>query len=390
MTDVAIVGAVRTAIGSFGGSLRSVAVNDLGRLIIESAISHAGIEPAVVDEVILGHVFRTGDTSPNMGRVAAIKAGLPVETPAFVLTKNCGSSMRAVSIASQIIKAGDADIMIACGVENMSMAAYLLPNARWGLRIGALTMTDQLAMVDPIAGIPMWKTAENVAKKYNITRSMQDEFALSSQQKAENAIKTGRFEDEIVPVHISKGREQKNFKIDEHPRFGTSFEKLSSLKPAFIPEGTVTAGNASGINDAASAIVLASGKAVMRYGLKPLGFVSAVASVGVDPAYMGIGPIPASRRAMEKAKLSMDEIGLVELNEAFASQAVYCAKELSIPESKLNVNGGAIALGHPVGASGCRLIVTLVHEMNKRNIRYGLATMCIGGGLGTAVIIERK
>lgn len=390
MQRVAIVGAVRTAIGSFGGSLRSVQVNELGRLIIDAAISRSAITPAMVNEVLLGHVFRTGDTSPNLGRVAAIKAGLSIETPALVLTKNCGSSMRAVSLGAQIIKAGDADVIIACGVENMSMAAYLLPNARWGLKVGQLPMVDQLAMVDPIAGVPMWQTAENVAAKYEVSRQMQDEFSLSSQQKAEKAINSGRFKSEIVTVKISgKGRESKTFDIDEHPRFGTTMDKLSALKPAFKSDGTVTAGNASGLNDAAAAVVLASSDAVVRYGLKPLAYVKSMASVGVDPAFMGIGPIPASRRAMANADLTMDKIDIVELNEAFASQALYCARELSIPEDKLNVNGGAIALGHPVGASGCRLIVTLVHEMNKRDVRYGLATMCIGGGLGTAIIIER-
>jgi len=390
MQRVAIVGAVRTAIGSFGGSLRSVQVNELGRLILEAAVSRSAVRPEMIDEVLLGHVLRTGDTSPNLGRVAAIKAGLPIETPAMVLTKNCGSSMRAVGLAAQIIKAGDADVIIACGVENMSMAAYLLPNARWGLKVGQLAIVDQLAMVDPISGVSMGQTGENIAAKYKITRQMQDEFSLSSQQKAEKAINTGRFQSEIVAVKVDgRGRESKMFDIDEHPRFGTTLEKLSALKPAFKSDGTITAGNASGLNDAAAAVVVASSEAVARYGFKPLAYVKSVASVGVDPAFMGIGPIPASQRAMAKADLTMGKIDIVELNEAFASQALYCAKELAIPEDKLNVNGGAIALGHPVGASGCRLIVTLVHEMNKRDVRYGLATMCIGGGLGTAIILER-
>lgn len=391
MREVVIVSGARTAIGRFGGSLKDVSDMDLGALVIKEAIQRAGITGSQVEEVVFASGYRTGDLPINSARVVAVKGGVPIEVPQFTITKACGGSLRAVSLASQMIKSGEIDTMIAGGMEAMSRAAYLLKNARWGYRLGHGQLMDQLILFDPLSGNTMGETAENVAKKYQVTRKEQDEFALASQQKAEAAIKGGIFKDEIVPVEIpQKKKAPLVFDTDEHPRFGTTMEMLTKLPPAFTKEGTVTAGNSSGMNDGASALVVMAKEKALALGLKPLVSIVSYASAGVEPSLMGIGPIPATQMALKKANLTIKDIDLIELNEAFASQAVVCAKELAMDFNKINVNGGAIALGHPISASGGCLLVKLIYEMGRRGSRYGLATMCIGGGQGIAVIVERK
>jgi acetyl-CoA C-acetyltransferase len=391
MREVVIVSGVRTAIGRFGGSLKEVSDMDLGALVIREAIQRAGLTGDQVEEVVFASGYRTGELPINSARVVAVKGGVPIETPQFTITKACGGSLRAVSLACQIIRSGEADSILAGGMESMSRAAYLLKNARWGYRLGHGQLMDQLILFDPLSGNTMGETAENVAVKYKVSRQEQDELALLSQQKAEAAIKAGKFKDEIVPVEIAqKKKAPLIFATDEHPRFGTTAEMLAQLPPAFKKEGTVTAGNSSGMNDGASALMIMSLEKALALGLKPLAHIVSYASVGVEPSLMGIGPIPATQKALQKAGLSIKDMDLIELNEAFASQAWVCLKELGMDPAKVNVNGGAIALGHPISASGGCLLVKLLYEMGRRDSKYGLATMCIGGGQGIALIVGRK
>ncbi|WP_294343093.1 acetyl-CoA C-acetyltransferase [uncultured Clostridium sp.] len=392
MRDVVICSAVRTAIGSFGGTLKSVPAVDLGAAVIKEALSRANISGEVIDEVIMGNVITAG-LGQNPARQAAVKAGLPIEVPAMTINKVCGSGLRAVSLAYQMIKSGEADAVVAGGMENMSAAPYVVPNARWGARMGDVTMKDAMindALWDAFNQYHMGVTAENIAEQWGITREMQDEFALNSQLKAEKAIKEGKFEEEIVPISVPQRKgDPIVFKQDEFPRFGTTIEKLAKLKPSFKKDGTVTAGNASGINDGAAALVVMSAEKAEALGIKPLVKITAWGSKGVDPKIMGYGPFAATKVALERAGLTISDMDLIEANEAFAAQSLAVAKDLDFNMDIVNVNGGAIALGHPVGASGARILVTLLHEMKKRDSKRGLATLCIGGGMGTAVIVER-
>ena len=392
MRDVVICSAVRTAIGSFGGTLKSVPAVDLGVAVIKEALSRANISGEVIDEVIMGNVITAG-LGQNPARQAAVKAGLPIEVPAMTINKVCGSGLRAVSLAYQMIQSGEADAVVAGGMENMSAAPYVVPNARWGARMGDVTMKDAMindALWDAFNQYHMGVTAENIAEQWGLTREMQDEFALNSQLKAEKAIKEGKFEEEIVPISVPQRKgDPIVFKQDEFPRFGTTIEKLAKLKPSFKKDGTVTAGNASGINDGAAALVVMSAEKAEALGIKPLVKITAWGSKGVDPKIMGYGPFAASKVALERAGLTIDDMDLIEANEAFAAQSLAVAKDLEFNMDIVNVNGGAIALGHPVGASGARILVTLLHDIKKRDSKRGLATLCIGGGMGTAVIVER-
>ena len=392
MKEVVIVSAVRTAIGSFGGSLKDIPAADLGAIVIKEAVNRAGIKPELVEEVVMGNVIQAG-LGQNVARQAAVKSGLSVDIPAMTINKVCGSGLRSVALAAQMIKAGDCDVVVAGGMENMSAAPYIVPEARWGQRMGDGKMVDTMikdALWDAFNNYHMGVTAENIAKEWELTREMQDEFALNSQLKAEKAIKEGRFVDEIVPVVIPQRKgEPKVFAQDEFPRFGATLEGMAKLKPAFIKEGTVTAANASGINDGAAAFVVMSADRAEELGLKPMAKIVSYGSKGLDPSIMGYGPFHAIKKALENANLTVDDIDLVEANEAFAAQSLAVAKDLNFDMEKVNVNGGAIALGHPVGASGARILVTLLHEMEKRDAKKGLATLCIGGGMGTALIVER-
>ncbi|GAW92980.1 acetyl-CoA C-acetyltransferase [Calderihabitans maritimus] len=392
MREVVIVSAVRTAIGSMGGTLAGVPAVELGSVVIKAALEKAGITPDQVDEVIMGNVLQAG-LGQNPARQAAVRSGIPIEKPAFTINKVCGSGLKAVNLATQAIRAGDAEIIVAGGMENMSAAPYLLSKARWGYRMGNDQLIDSMindGLWCAFNDVHMGITAENIAAKYNVTREEQDEFAARSQQRAEKAITSGRFEDEIVPVKVPQRKgDPIEFKQDEFPRFGTTVEKLSKLRPAFKKDGTVTAGNASGINDGAAALVLMSEEKARQLGIQPLARIVAYASAGVDPAIMGMGPVYATRKVLDKAGWTVEEIDLVEANEAFAAQAVAVSRELGFDPDKTNVNGGAIALGHPIGASGARILVTLIHEMLKRNSSKGLATLCIGGGQGIATLVER-
>ncbi|GAA0078865.1 acetyl-CoA C-acetyltransferase [Clostridium sp. CTA-5] len=392
MKEVVIVSAVRTALGSFGGSLKTVPAVDLGATVIKEAVKRAGVKAELVEEVIMGNVIQAG-LGQNPARQSAVKAGLPVEIPAMTINKVCGSGLRAVGLAAQMIKAGDADVIIAGGMENMSAAPYVLPGARWGQRMGDAKMVDTMikdGLWDAFNNYHMGVTAENIAKQWGLTREEQDAFSASSQQKAQKAIESGRFKDEIVPVMIPQRKgEPKVFDTDEFPRFGTTTESLAKLKPAFLKDGTVTAGNASGINDGAAAFVVMSADKAAELGLKPLAKIVSYGSKGLDPSIMGYGPFHATKKALEVANLTIDDMDLIEANEAFAAQSLAVAKDLKFDMEKVNVNGGAIALGHPVGASGARILVTLLHEMEKRDAKKGLATLCIGGGMGTALIVER-
>ncbi|WP_293981592.1 acetyl-CoA C-acetyltransferase [uncultured Clostridium sp.] len=393
MRDVVIVSAVRTALGSFGGSLKDIAAPELGATVIKEAVNRANIKPELVEEVIMGNVIQAG-LGQNTARQATLKAGLPEEVPAMTINKVCGSGLRAVSLAAQMIKAGDADVIVAGGMENMSAAPYALPTARWGQRMNNGKMVDTMvndALWDAFNNYHMGVTAENIAKEWGITREEQDAFSAASQQKAERAIKEGRFKDEIVPVMIPQRKgDPKVFDTDEFPRFGTTAETLAKLKPCFIKDGTVTAGNASGINDGAAAFVVMSAEKAEELGIKPLAKILSYGSKGLDPAIMGYGPFHATKKALEVANLTVEDLDLIEANEAFAAQSLAVAKDLKFDMDKVNVNGGAIALGHPVGASGARILVSLIHEMQKRDdAKKGLATLCIGGGMGTAVIVEK-
>ncbi|EJT6142335.1 acetyl-CoA C-acetyltransferase [Clostridium perfringens] len=392
MREVVIASAVRTALGSFGGSLKDVPAVDLGALVIKEALNKAGVKPECVDEVLMGNVIQAG-LGQNPARQAAVKAGLPVEIPSMTINKVCGSGLRCVALAAQMIKAGDADVIVAGGMENMSQGPYVLRTARFGQRMGDGKMVDAMvndALTDAFNGYHMGITAENIAEQWGLTREMQDEFAANSQIKAEAAIKAGKFKDEIVPVVIPQRKgDPIVFDIDEFPRFGTTAEKLAKLRPAFKKDGTVTAGNASGINDGAAALVVMSAEKAKELGVTPICKIVSYGSKGLDPSIMGYGPFYATKKALEGTGLTVADLDLIEANEAFAAQSLAVAKDLEFDMSKVNVNGGAIALGHPVGASGARILVTLLHEMMKRDAKRGLATLCIGGGMGTALIVER-
>lgn len=392
MTEAVIVAAVRTPIGSFGGSLKDISAVDLGSLVIKDAIERAGLEPEQVDEVIMGNVLGAG-LGQNVARQMSVHAGVPVTVPAFTINKVCGSGLKAVQLAVQAVLCGDAEVVVAGGAENMSQAPYILPNQRWGSRMGNATVVDTMlrdGLTDGFEDYHMGITAENVAEQYGITREDQDSFALQSQKRAVAAVEAGRFKEEIVPVEIPQRRgEPLVFDTDEFPRKDVSLEGLSKLRPAFQKDGSVTAGNSSGINDGAAAVVVMSAEKAKELGIPVLATIKSYASAGLDPKVMGCGPIYASRKALEKAGLTVADLDLVESNEAFAAQACAVAKELNLDLEKVNVNGGAISLGHPIGASGCRILVTLLHEMQKRDAKRGLATLCIGGGMGTALIVER-
>ena len=418
MKELYVVNCCRTAIGSFGGSLTNVPAAELGAAVVKAALERAGVKPEQVDEVMFGNVL-TAAQGQNVARQVAVKAGIPYSVPAYTVGMVCGSGMKSMIEAARTILAGDADIIVCGGTENMSAAPYALPNERWGARMGDKTVVDTMirdGLWDAYNGYHMGTTAENICDVWGITRAELDAFAAASQQKTEAAQKSGRFDDEIIPVMVKKKKDLVEFKVDEFPKAGVTAEGISKLKGAFPvgPEGVedevvhtfqptqiheadahkhvqrVTAASSSGINDGAAAIILASGEAVEKYGLKPMAKLIGWGQGGVDPKIMGVGPVPASRQAMEKAGLTIGDIDLVEANEAFAAQSIAVARELGFDMSKVNVNGGAIALGHPVGASGARIIVTLLHEMAKRpEAKRGLATLCIGGGMGVASVFEK-
>ncbi|MES2207579.1 MAG: acetyl-CoA C-acetyltransferase [Pseudomonadota bacterium] len=392
MTEVVIVAALRTAIGKFGGTLASLPAPELGAHVIRALLKETGVQPDQISEVILGQVLTAG-SGQNPARQAAIKAGLPVSTPAFTLNKVCGSGLKAVSLAAQAIQCGDAEIIIAGGQENMSASPHILPNSRDGFRMGDAKLVDSMivdGLWDVYNNYHMGITAENCAKKYDVSRAEQDEFAVASQQKAEAAQKAGRFSDEIVSISLpQKKGDPIIFNQDEYIRTGATIESMTKLKPAFDKEGTVTAANASGINDGAAAVMLMSAEKAKSLGLTPLATIKSYASSAIDPSIMGMGPAPASRRCLEKAGWKAEELDLMEINEAFAAQAIAVNKEMGWDTSKINVNGGAIALGHPIGASGCRVLVSLLHEMKRRDAKKGLAALCIGGGMGIALAVSR-
>ena len=418
MKEVYIVNCCRTAVGSFGGSLKDVPATELGAVVVKEALNRAGVKPEQVDELMFGCVL-TGGLGQNVARQVGVKAGLPYSVPAYTVGMVCGSGMKSVIEGARAILCGDADVIVAGGTENMSAAPFALPNERWGARMGDKKVVDTMikdGLWDAYNNYHMGTTAENICDVWGITREELDEFGASSQQKTEAAQKSGRFDDEIVPVMVKKKKEMVAFQVDEFPRAGVTAESLGKLKGAFPagPEGVedeivhtfaptqvheadarkhvqrVTAGQASGINDGAAAIVLASGEAVEKYGLKPMARLVSWGQGGVDPKIMGVGPVPASRQAMDKAGLTISDIDLIEANEAFAAQSIAVARELGFDMDKVNVNGGAVAIGHPIGASGARIIVTLLHEMQKRpEAKRGLATLCIGGGMGVATIFEK-
>ncbi|MDR6946490.1 acetyl-CoA C-acetyltransferase [Pseudomonas sp. 2957] len=392
MQDVVIVAATRTAIGSFQGSLANVSAVDLGAAVIRQLLEQTGLDGAQVDEVIMGQVLTAG-AGQNPARQAAIKAGLPHAVPAMTLNKVCGSGLKALHLGAQAIRCGDAEVIIAGGQENMSLSNYIMPGARTGLRMGHAQIVDTMisdGLWDAFNDYHMGITAENLVDKYQISREQQDAFAAASQQKAAAAIEAGRFVDEITPILIPQRKgDPVAFKVDEQPRGDTTAQSLAKLRPAFKKDGSVTAGNASSLNDGAAAVILMSAEKAKSLGLPVLARIAAYANAGVDPAIMGIGPVSATRRCLDKAGWSIDQLDLIEANEAFAAQSLAVAKDLQWDLDKVNVNGGAIALGHPIGASGCRVLVTLLHEMLKRDAKKGLATLCIGGGQGVALALER-
>ena len=390
MTDIVIAAAVRTPIGSFSGSLAGQTAAQLGALTLRAALERSGLAPAEVDEVLLGQVLTAGQ-GMNPARQAALAAGLPVESTAVTINQVCGSGLRAVALAAQAIRAGDATVVLAGGQESMSNSQHAT-FLRSGVRMGPASLTDTMVhdgLTDIFNNYHMGVTAENVAREHGITRADQDEFAAASQAKAEAAIKAGRFQDEIVPVKLVVKKQETLFDTDEFPRFGTTAESLGKLKPAFLPDGSVTAGNASGINDGAAVLVVTSAAEAARRGLTPLARIASWATAGVDPKVMGTGPIPASRKALSKAGWRVEDLDLIEANEAFAAQAIAVNRQMGWDTARVNVNGGAIALGHPIGASGARVLVTLLHELRRRDARKGLATLCIGGGMGIALCVER-
>jgi acetyl-CoA C-acetyltransferase len=391
MEEIYIVGAARTPIGKFGGSLAKTPASELGALIIRKVLERSGLAPEQVSEVIMGQVL-TAATGQNPARQAAMRAGLPEMVPAMTINKVCGSGLKAAMLGAQSIANGDADIVVAGGQESMSLAPHALAGSRDGFRMGDAKLLDTM-IVDGLWDVynqyHMGVTAENVAKEYAVTREEQDLFAVASQNKTEAAQKAGRFRDEIVAVEVPSRKGPVVFADDEYPRHGATLEAMKSLKPAFDKNGTVTAGNASGINDGAAAVVLASSRKVKELNLKPLARIKAFASAGVDPKYMGMGPVPASKRCLARAGWQPKDLELLEINEAFAAQAIAVNRQMGWDTGKVNVNGGAIALGHPIGASGCRILVTLLHEMGKRDAKRGLASLCIGGGMGVALAVER-
>ncbi|MDE2288276.1 MAG: acetyl-CoA C-acetyltransferase [Burkholderiales bacterium] len=392
MTDIVIVSAARSAVGKFGGSLAKVPAPEIGAQVVRAVLERAGLAPEQISEVILGQVLTAG-SGQNVARQASIKAGLPSAVPAMTINKVCGSGLKAVMLAANAIQAGDADIVVAGGQENMSAAPHVLPGSRDGFRMGDAKLIDTM-IVDGLWDVynqyHMGITAENVAKEYGITREAQDRLAVESQNRAEAAQKAGRFAEEIVPIAIPQRKgDPVLFEQDEYIRHGATLESLAGLKPAFTKDGTVTAGNASGLNDGAAAVVVMSAKRAAELGLTPLARIAAYANAGVDPKVMGMGPVPASRRCLERAGWRVDDLDLLEINEAFAAQALAVHQQMGWDTSKVNVNGGAIALGHPIGASGCRILVTLLHEMARRGARKGLASLCIGGGMGVALAVER-
>ncbi len=392
MRKAVIVSAARTAIGAFGGALSSVPASKLGSIVITEAVKRAGIDFSIVDEVIMGNVLGAGQ-GQNIARQASIHAGIPASVPCMSVNKVCGSGLRSVVIAAQTIAVGDADVVVAGGTENMSMAPYVLPKARYGYRMGNGHIIDSMisdGIWCVLGDTHMGVTAENVAARWKIGRDEQDAYGAESQKRAEAAITSGRFKEEIVSIKISQRKGGTvSFDQDEHPRFGTTPEKLAKLRPAFLEDGTVTAGNASGINDGAAALLVMSAEKAEKMGLEPLAVIDAYASVGVQPEIMGIGPVPATKQVLKKTRLSVKDIDLIELNEAFASTTLACIHELNLDISVVNVNGGAIALGHPIGASGARILVTLLFEMNRRDAKKGLVTMCVGGGMGIAMLVKR-
>lgn len=392
MKEVVIVSAVRTPIGSFGGKLKDVTAVDLGAIVVKSALEKAKVDPSTVDELIFGNVLQAG-LGQNVARQVSVKAGIPMEVPSFTINKVCGSGLKTVQLAAQAIIAGDADIVVAGGTENMSQAPYVMKSARWGQRMGNGVMEDVMikdGLWDAFNDYHMGNTAENIAEKYNFTREEQDKLAVASQNKAEAAVTSGRFKEEIVAVEIPQRKgDPIVVDTDEYPRFGATTDAMAKLRPAFVKDGSVTAANASGLNDGAAALVIMSKEKADELGLTPLATIASYASAGVDPAIMGTGPIPATQKALKKINMKVEDLELIEANEAFAAQALSVITDLKLDESIVNVNGGAIALGHPIGASGARILVTLLHEMGKRDAKTGLATLCIGGGQGTAVVVKR-
>jgi acetyl-CoA C-acetyltransferase len=392
MTDVVIVAAGRTAVGKFGGSLAKIPASDLGAHVIRGLLAKTGLKPEQISEVILGQVL-TAAVGQNAARQASRKAGLPDMVPAMTINKVCGSGLKATHLAAQAIKAGDAEIIIAGGQENMSISAHVLAGSRDGFRMGDAKLVDSMivdGLWDVYNNYHMGVTAENVARQYGVTRADQDAFALASQQKTEAAQKAGKFKDEILPLEIpQKKGAALVFDMDEYPKHGSTLEALAALRPAFDKAGTVTAGNASGINDGAAAVIMMSAKKAQELGLQPLATIRAYSSAGVDPKIMGMGPVPASQLCLKKAGWSVGDLDLMEINEAFAAQAIAVNREMKWDTSKVNVNGGAIAIGHPIGASGCRILVTLLHEMIRRDAKKGFASLCIGGGMGVALAVER-
>jgi acetyl-CoA C-acetyltransferase len=391
MEEVVIVAAKRTPVGKFGGSLAKMPATELGAHVIRALLAETGIAPEMISEVIMGQVLTAG-CGQNPARQSLIRAGIPDMVPAFTINKVCGSGLKATHLATQAIRCGDARIVIAGGQENMSASPHVLNNSREGFRMGDAKLQDTM-IVDGLWDVynqyHMGTTAENIARQFSVSRTEQDEFALASQQKAEAAQKAGRFKDEILPVEIPQKKGSFLVDQDEYPKHGTTMESLSSLRPAFAKDGTVTAGNASGINDGAAAVVMMSARTAEELGLKPLARIKAYSSAGVDPGMMGMGPVPAAQLCLKKAEWTHHDIDLMEINEAFAAQAIAVNKEMGWDINKINVNGGAIALGHPIGASGCRVLVTLLHEMIRRDAKRGLASLCIGGGMGVALAIER-
>lgn len=392
MKKAVIVSAIRTPVGSYGGVFKNTSAVELGKVAVKAAIERAGVKPEMIDEVIFGNVLQAGQ-GQNVARQVAIGAGIPDHVTSYTVNKVCGSGLKTVALAAQAIKAGDAEVVVVGGTENMSMAPYLLPNNRWGQRMGNGQVIDYMVadgLTDIFNNYHMGITAENIVEKYGLTREEQDEIAYNSQTRAERAIKEGRFKEEIVPVEIPQRKgDPIVVDTDEYPKFGTTMETLAKLRPAFKKDGSVTAGNASGINDGAAAFVVMSEDKAKELGLKVMAEIVSYASGGVDPSIMGTGPIPASKNALDKAGLKVEDMDLIEANEAFAAQALSVAKELNFDMDKVNVNGGAIAIGHPIGASGARILVTLLHEMEKRDNKLGLATLCIGGGQGISMVVKR-
>ncbi len=392
MRDVVIVSAVRTAVGTFGGALRDIPAIELGKIAVEEALKRARVKPEQVEEVILGNVLQAGQ-GQNPARQVLIRSGIPKEVPATTINKVCASGLKSVMMAAQAIKAGDVDVVVAGGIESMSQAPFYIPGARWGYRMNDGSLVDGMihdGLLDIFNRYHMGITAENVAERFGVTRKDQDALSLRSQQNAGRAIKEGRFKEEIVPVAIpQKKGNPVVFETDEHPRPQTTMEALAGLRPAFKKDGTVTAGNASGINDGAAALVVMSAEKAKSLGLQPIARIKSYATAGVSPDIMGTGPVPASQKALQKGGLTVKDLDLIEANEAFAAQAVYVNRTMGWDPEKVNVNGGAVALGHPIGASGARILITLLYEMKKRQSRYGIATLCVGGGMGAALIAEK-